>query len=87
MNPIGLSVACCLALAITRADDAVRAIFARLDAIIPRPVDIEREIRRINFDGVVSVQTANADIQRSRCKLNLNGVVVEIQERATGIFA
>jgi hypothetical protein len=55
MNPISLPIACCFALSVTRADDGVRAIFTRLDPIVPRTVDIECEVGRIDFDSIVPV--------------------------------
>jgi hypothetical protein len=55
MNPVGLAVARCLSLAIARADDGVGAVFARLDAIVPRPINIERQIRRIDFNSIVPI--------------------------------
>ncbi len=80
-----LAVAGGLAFAQPNAYDRVVSVRARLDAIVSGPENRERLVGRVDLKVLVIRQPANVDADRSRRKLNLSCVVIQVQERETGV--
>ena len=83
---VGLSVASGFAVSFADRDDSVAAVFAGFHAITSGLVNGERQIRRVDLKGFVTIQPAHANIDGAGAQLNLRRAVVEVEERDAGIF-
>src|ERR1700737_3282847 len=74
-----------LAFSFTHGD--VRGLAVRIDVepVFTGPLHCEREIWRVDFEGVPALESPNPDTQRTLGELNLHGAVVKVQERYTGL--
>ena len=81
MQRIRLAVARRLASAFAYADDRVGAVFTCLHPIASWLGNRKRQIRCIDLDDIVPVQPAHTKVDRTRCKLDLNRIVIQVQER------
>jgi hypothetical protein len=84
---VGLPAASRLAIAVAQGDDGVCAVGAGIDAIASGLSDGEGEVGRIDFEIVVGIELAYPNVDCSRRKLDLDGVIIEIEERDTGVLA
>jgi hypothetical protein len=61
------------------------AFVIHLDAILARPQQRQRQIRRIDFDVIVRIQRAHAHVHHAGRDAHLDRVVVDIEEREAGV--
>jgi hypothetical protein len=84
---ISLAVAGGLASAVTQADDGVRSVFTSVQPVAPRLGNRERQVRRIDLEVIALVEAAHTKVDRTRRKLDLHGMVIQVQEGEAGVLA
>jgi hypothetical protein len=85
MQRIAPTVAGGLAFAFTDGHDTVGPVLGRLDSVAAGPKGGEGLVGGIDFKDVSPVQPANPKVKRSGAELELNGAVVQVQERDASI--
>src|SRR5882672_2414982 len=60
------------------------AVGIDVEAVFPGALHRERQVWRIDFEGIAAVESSNVDAQRTLRKLNLHGAVVKVQKRNAG---
>src|SRR6266849_3329446 len=86
-NRISRTAAGHFALTVANRDQGSVTIFVNVNAIRPGPQDIERQVWRVNFEGLILIQAPDAQVQRAFGQTNLHDVVVQIQKRKTSLRA
>jgi hypothetical protein len=84
---VGLAVARGLAPPVAQIDDGGAAVFTSVQPVVSRLGNRERQVRCIDFEGIVLVQLAHTNVDRTGRELELYGVVIQVQERDAGVFA
>ena len=83
---IGLPVAGGLAFAFADGNDGVAAIFAGINAVVAGLSDRKCQVRGIDLEIIAVVEPAHGEADGARSKLNLYGVVIEIEKRESRIW-
>lgn len=78
MDRVVLAVTGCLAFAVANANDRVCTVLARFHPIASGLVNGECEIGSVDFENVVTIKAAHANIESARGKLDLSGSVIKI---------
>src|SRR5580704_1627170 len=81
----GLTTAVGFAFAVADADDRGVSVGTGLDAIMPRLESRKRLIGGIDLEVIAVAQPAHRNVDRAGGELDLNCIVIEVQERETGI--
>ena len=85
MQSVGLTVSGGLAFAFANGNDRTAAVFAGVNSIMAGLHRRERQVRSVDLEVVIVFQSAHGDANRPGTKLDLNGIVVEVEERESRV--
>src|SRR6267142_5124022 len=73
-----------LAFSFTHGEVRGLAVGIDVKAVFTGALYREREVWRVDFEGIAAVESSNVDAQRTLRELNLHGAVVKVQKRHAG---
>ena len=84
---VGLAVARGLAPAVAQADDGVGAVFTSVQPVVSGLGNRKGQVRCIDLEVIVRVEAAHPKVDRTRRKLDLRGMVIQVEEGDAGVLA
>ena len=84
---VGLAVARGLAPAVAQVDDGGGAVFTSVQPVVSGLGNRKCQVRCIHLEVIVRVEAAHTKVDRTRRKLDLRGMVIQVEERDAGVLA